>query len=171
VYAAFLEDIEGDPLLIQDNVSPLLGNGNAEYVRAGVSLSPIDPVDHKLQHAAKDAAENFERHRTGVMPVDGRFKLDRAYQIIPRTTALLLWNRDRNACKPFGPGATLIALSPVGFNSDQTLAAMEPTVIFSACSELNHISGGWSGSRMFRKQCGKWKPVKNKFGNESAIDG
>jgi hypothetical protein len=73
-------------------------------------------------------------------------------------------------CKPFKQSDTLVVLSPVGFNSDQTLAGIEATVIFPVCAGPNLLSSGWSGPRMFRKQCGKWKPVRNRLFADVSIN-
>ena len=131
VYAAFLEDIAGEPLLVQDDVTSVgrLGFGGL-------------PMDQELRQADKEATEDYERRNIAAMPVDGRFKLDRAYVMIPHTTALTIMNRAPEACKPFGQHSTLVFLSPVGFNSDQTLAAIAPTVIFSICDGPNRGAGG-----------------------------
>jgi hypothetical protein len=158
VYAAFLDNIGSDGLLIQDDTRPIFGNGQRRF-------SPLSPVDNKLRRAADEASLDYDRRSASVLPVGGKLKLSTAYQYVPHGTASMLFGEKdtTEVCQPFKQSDTLVVLSPVGFNSDQTLAGIEATVIFQVCAGPNLLSSGWSGPRMFRKQCGKWKPVSSEF--------
>lgn len=166
VYSAFLEDIAADSLLlVQDDTHPWMGDVSTGYR----TLLGMTPEDKKLQKAADEATQDYGR-RNGPMLIDGRFTLSTSYQMVSRSTAVALlgFRKHSEVCKPFKEGGSiLVFLSPVGFNSDQTFAGIDATVL-SVCTG-NYGARGWSGARMFQKECGKWVPVKSGVFGDSAI--
>ena len=98
------------------------------------------------------------------MPVERKFGLNKTYVLV--SSDRIRQTINSVSCKDFEPG-TLVALSPVGFNSDQTFAVLKADVLDGACLSSN---GGWSGFRMLRKQCGKWELVENLLFSDVVIN-
>ena len=157
VYSAFLNNLGGGGLLIQSDTRPLF-----EY-----SPSPSGSVqpDARFQQAANEAEQDYSRRFTSTFSIERKFSLGKTYVLVSSDRIRVI-NSLGYPCKDVEPG-TLVALSPVGFNSDQTFAVLKADVLDGACLSSN---GGWSGFRMLRKQCGKWELVENLLFSDVVIN-
>ena len=63
------------------------------------------------------------------MPVDGKFKPAAAHQSRKARASMPFGRDNTEVSKPFKQPNTLVVLSHVGFQSDQTLAGIETTVV------------------------------------------
>lgn len=157
VYSAFLNDLGGGRLLIQSDTRALF-----EY-----SPSPSGSVqpDARFQQAANEAEQDYKRRFTSTFSIDRKFSLGKTYVLVSSDRIRQI-NSLGYPCKEVEPG-TLVALSPVGFNSNQTFAVLKADVLDGECLSSN---GGWSGFRMLRKQCGKWELVENLLFSDAVIN-
>jgi hypothetical protein len=131
VYSAFLNDLGGRGLLIQDDTRPLLQE------TPGSRIESLQQFDRKLT-------------------------LNVPYQPVSADTAHVLfnWQKPPEVCKPYEGYDRLVVFSAVDFNSDQTFAVVQITLLRGICAGPNKEPFGWSGPRMLQKKCGKWKVVR-----------
>jgi hypothetical protein len=159
VYSAFLNDLGGRGLLIQSDTRALFEA--RDFPSPSVFVQP----DARFQQAAQEAEEDYSRRFASTMPVERKFGLNKTYVLVS-SDRIRQTNSLGYPCKDVEPGK-LVALSPVGFNSDQTFAVLKADVLDGECISSN---AGWSGFRMLRKQCGKWELVENLLFSDVAIN-
>jgi hypothetical protein len=157
VYSAFLNGLGGGRLLIQSDTRALF-----EY-----SPSPSGSVqpDARFQQAANEAEQDYKRRFTSTFSIERKFSLGKTYVLVSSDRIRQI-NSLGYPCKDVEPG-TLVALSPVGFNSNQTFAVLKADVLDGECLSSN---GGWSGFRMLRKQCARWELVENLLFSDAVIN-
>lgn len=143
VYSAVLDDIGGNALLIQNDTRALVGFERTSSV--------------VTDHSAGDGT---------VLAVEPRFRLSKTYGLVSsdrvaawfRQSTVIPPSPDLAFCRDFSAYDTLVALSPVGFNSDQTSAGLNVYVMKGPC-----FGDVRSEIKVLRKQCGRWKIVGNRF--------
>ena len=141
MYSAFLNDLGGGGLLIQDDTRPLFQETPGSRI---------------------DSLQQFDR----------KLALNVPYQLVSADTAHVLfnWQKPPEVCKPYEGYDRLVALSAVDFNSDQTFAVVQITVLRGICAGPNKEPFGWSGPRMLQKKCGEWKVVRSEVFSDVAIN-
>jgi hypothetical protein len=168
VYEAFLRDLRGDVLLIQNDTSAL-----PDFPHHN-SLAFL-PKTTGLQYAADEASTAYETHQSSISTI-AELGARKPVRMISHSIVLAILNppnrihpEEGGACAKFAPNNTLVVFSPVAFNATKDFAVLQSTVIFNVCL-YGRMSGGWVGDRMFQRCDSKWLPVENKVFADTEFD-
>ena len=153
VYSTVLRGVGGKALLIQSDTRGLVG----------LEPEPSNVPERPANDAASQAFADYRQRHSSPLAIAPRFQLNKKYGFVSsdRITALLQTaasGRDPTFCKDFSAYDTFVALSPVGFDSDQSFAVVMIHVWRGPCF------GAWSSeSKTLRKHCGRWKIIDTGF--------